>query len=237
MHKIKHLIANNTIGSLLSSTLTYETGWPGDVEPPTSDYFTNKESGGNFLTIAFGHTADAVFHVLGGLQEASTLLTTRWPDTKLLHKDGSFDRMLTRETPDHVMLHGVLKNNAVPISMAMRSGKAFPDGPNLVWRIFGTEGEVRFTSAAMPNICTGGERLEVFDHEGGGVEVVHVEYAEEVRGLTPLARNTGMMYEGFVKGVGVEEGFVGFGEAVEWLGVIGKMERGSETRTWERMGD
>jgi predicted dehydrogenase len=235
VRKMKQLVAVEAVGDLLSSTLSFETGGPGNVEPPTNDYFTKKESGGNFLTILFGHTADPVLHVLGGLKEASALLTTRWPETQLLKADGSFDRMLKRETPDHVMLHGLLKNNNAPISIAMRTGKTFGDSPNLVWRVFGTKGEIRLTSMAMLSMSVGGEKIEVFDHEKDTVEVVDVQYAEEVRNLTPLAKNVGMLYEGFVKGWGVEEGFVDFEQAVEWHRVIEKMERSSEERTCENM--
>jgi predicted dehydrogenase len=235
IRKIKELVANKTVGDLLSSTQEFTLGWVGDVEPPTVEYFTKKESGGNFLTILFGHTADPVFHALGGLEELSALLTTRWPETKLLHADGSFNRMIKRETPDHVMLQGTLKNNGAPISMTARSGKGFKDSPNLVWRIFGTKGEIRLTSAAMLTLALGGEKIEVFDHEKDTVEVVNVEYAEAVKDLSPFAKDIGMLYEGFVKGWGVEEGFVDFEQAVGMHTIIDCMEKSSEERKYKKI--
>ncbi|KAI4943481.1 hypothetical protein J4E91_009391 [Alternaria rosae] len=235
IRKMKQLVAERTIGDVLSSTLTFEMGWPGDVEPPANDLLTKKESGASFLSIIVGHTADAVFHALGGLEECSALLTTRWPETKLLKADGSFDRVAKRETPDHVMLQGILLNNSAPISMALRHGKTFKDTPGLTWRVFGTKGEIRLTSATMLNISMGGEKIEVCDHEKDVVETVEVQYDDVVRELTPMAKNVGMLYEGFVKGSSVEEGFVGFNEAVEWHEVIEKMEKGSEGRKWVKM--
>lgn len=235
IRKIKELVANKTVGDLLSSTQEFTLGWVGDVEPPTVEYFTKKESGGNFLTILFGHTADPVFHALGGLEELSALLTTRWPETKLLHADGSFNRMIKRETPDHVMLQGTLKNNGAPISMTARSGKGFKDSPNLVWRIFGTKGEIRLTSAAMLTLGLGGEKIEVFDHEKDTVEVVNVEYAEAVKDLSPFAKDIGMLYEGFVKGWGVEEGFVDFEQAVGMHTIIDCLEKSSEERKHKKI--
>ncbi|CAG5150239.1 uncharacterized protein ALTATR162_LOCUS2599 [Alternaria atra] len=235
VQKIKELVENKTVGDLLSSTLEFTVGWAGDAEPPAADYFAKKESGGNFLTIPFGHTADPVFHALGGLEEVSALLTTRWPKTKFLKADGSFDRMIERETPDHVMLQGTLKNNGAPISMAARNGQGFKDSPNLVWRIFGTKGEIRLTSVAMLSLALGGEKLEVFDHEKDTVEVVEVEYAEEVKDLAPFAKNIGMLYEGFFKGWGVEHGFVDFEQAVGMHTVIDRMEKSSEGRKYEKM--
>ena len=235
IRKIKELVANKTVGDLLSSTQEFTLGWVGDVEPPAVEYFTKKESGGNFLTILFGHTADPVFHALGGLEELSALLTTRWPETKLLHADGSFNRMIKRETPDHVMLQGTLKNNSAPISMTARSGKGFKDSPNLVWRIFGTKGEIRLTSAAMLTLALGGEKIEVFDHEKDTVEVVNVEYAEAVKDLSPFAKDIGMLYEGFVNGWGVEEGFVDFEQAVGMHTIIDCMEKSSEERKYKKI--
>ena len=235
IRKIKEQVANKTIGDLLSSTQEFTLGWVGDVEPPAVEYFTKKESGGNFLTILFGHTADPVFHALGGLEELSALLTTRWPETKLLHADGSFNRMIKRETPDHVMLQGTLKNNSAPISMTARSGKGFKDSPNLVWRIFGTKGEIRLTSAAMLTLALGGEKIEVFDHEKDTVEVVNVEYAEAVKDLSPFAKDIGMLYEGFVNGWGVEEGFVDFEQAVGMHTIIDCMEKSSEERKYKKI--
>ncbi|KAL1799833.1 hypothetical protein ACET3X_000175 [Alternaria dauci] len=236
VRKIKELVANKTVGDLLSSTLEFTVGWAGDVEPPAVDYFVKKESGGNFLTIAFSHTADPVFYALGGLEELSALLTTRWPETKLLHADGSFDRMLKRETPDHVLLQGTLKNNGAPISMAARSGKGFKDSPNLVWRIFGTKGEIRLTSPAMVHLALGGEKIEVFDHEKDIVEVVDVEYSDVVKDLPPFAKNIGMLYEGFVEGWGVEEGLVDFEQALGMHTIIDCMEKSSEGRKYEKTG-
>jgi len=235
IRKVKELVANKTVGDLLSSTQEFTLGWVGDVEPPAVEYFTKKESGGNFLTILFGHTADPVFHALGGLEELSALLTTRWPETKLLHADGSFNRMIKRETPDHVMLQGTLKNNGAPISMTARSGKGFKDSPNLVWRIFGTKGEIRLTSAAMLTLALGGEKIEVFDHEKDTVEVVNVEYAEAVKDLSPFAKDIGLLYEGFVKGWGVEEGFVDFEQAVGMHTIIDCMEKSSEERKYKKI--
>lgn len=235
IRKIKELVADKTVGDLLSSTLEFTVGWAGDVEPPAADYFAKRESGGNFLTIPFGHTADPVFHALGGLEEISALLTTRWPETKLLHADGSFDRMIKRETPDHVLLQGILKNNGAPISMVARNGKGFKDLPNVVLKIFGTKGEIRFTSPAMFHIALGGEKIEIFDHEKDTVEVLDVEYDKTVKDLPPFAKNIGMLYEGFVKGWGVEEGFVDFEQAVGMHTIIDCMEKSSEERKYRKI--
>jgi predicted dehydrogenase len=75
--KVKELVKSKAIGDLLSSNLSYDIRYPGDVEPPATDYMTKKEVGGNLFTIVFGHTEDSVLYALSGLEEASALLTTR----------------------------------------------------------------------------------------------------------------------------------------------------------------
>ncbi|CAO2648119.1 Nn.00g090410.m01.CDS01 [Neocucurbitaria sp. VM-36] len=228
IQKTKELIESKAIGDLLSSTLIYDTGFAGDVEPPTIDYQTKKEVGGSVFNILFGHAADPVFYALGGLNDVSALLTTRWPETKLTKVDGSFDRIVKRETPDHIMMHGILLNNTAPISVAVRNGKAFKSTPNMRWSIFGTRGEIRMTSNHCVNLALGSEKIELFDHEKDEVDVVDVEYADVVKDLPPLAKNIGKLYELFAAGGTAEQGFVSFEEAVGMHRIIDSMEKSSE---------
>ena len=50
-----------------------------------------------------------------------------------------------------------------------------------------------------------------------------------------MAKNVGMLYEGFVEGKSVEDGFVGFREAVEWHKALDQMEKASEGRKWVKI--
>lgn len=233
--KVKELVANKAIGDLLSVNINNDLGYTGDVEPPGIDYLPKKGSGGNIFTISYTHTADSVFHALGGLESVSALLTTRWPDTKLLHSDGSFDKMVTRETPDHVMMHGNLSNNTAPIIIATRLGKTFKDTPNLTWRIFGTKGEIRLTAFASVSLALGGEKIELYDHEKDVVEVIDVEYADEIKKLPTFAKNIGKLYELFADRGTVDEGFVDFEQAVGVHKIIEAMERSSEGKRSEKI--
>ncbi|KAF1842196.1 NAD-P-binding protein [Cucurbitaria berberidis CBS 394.84] len=228
IHKVKDLVESKAIGNLLSSNIIFDTGFPGDSEIPGVDFMTKKEVGANFFTILFSHVADPAFYALGGLEDVSALLTTRWPDTKLFHPDGRFDKWIKRETPDHMIMHGTLSNNAAPISIFVRNGKSFKDTPNLTWRVFGTKGEIRFTANAAPNIGLDGQKIELFDHEKDAVEVIEVEYDDKVKDLPPLAKNIGALYELFATGGTVEQGLVGFEEAVGMHRIIDKMEKSSE---------
>lgn len=107
--KIKQLIAENAIGKLLSSSFSYDIETIGDTDLPGVNYMSKKAAGGNIFTIMFAHCADAVFSVLGVPEELFAMLSTQWPDVRYLNSDGSFDRMIKRETPDHVLLQVTLR--------------------------------------------------------------------------------------------------------------------------------
>jgi predicted dehydrogenase len=231
--KIKQLVADKTIGELLSSSFTYEFAGFGDTVRPGAEYCNTKVAGGNLFTVMFGHGADSVFYALGGLQEVSALLTTQWPETKLLKVDGSFDRMIKREVPDHVLLQGVLGINGAPVSISVRGGKPFKDAPALTWRVSGSKGDIRITSIAPINLTVAGEKIELYDHEKDTVEIVDVQFMDALKDLPPLAKNIGALYELFATVGGKEQGFVDFEQALVFHRIIHKMEMSSEGRKYE----
>jgi predicted dehydrogenase len=233
IQKIKNLVETKVIGEVLSSNLTFAIDMPGDSHPTALDYTAEKKVGGNMFTVFGGHLIDSVLYVLGGLDHLSAQLSTRWPDVKSLNADGSLNKMIKRETPDHVMLQGTLKNSAAPLSITIRVGKSYPNTPGLTWHILGMKGEIRVTSYAALSLGIPGEKIEVFDHEKDTVEAVDVEYAKEVRELPMFANNVGGLYEMYAKG----ETVVGFEEAVAMHKVLDKMEKSSEGKTWEKVGN
>jgi predicted dehydrogenase len=233
--KIKQLVESKAIGELLSSTMTLDLGFAADTEVPGVDYMAKKDSGANTLSIVFGHSADLIVYALGGIEEVSALLTTRWPVTKLLHSDGSFDKMIKRDTADHIMFHGTISGSGAPLSIYVRNGKGFKDVPNFSWRIFGTKGEICVTANAIPSLALGGEKIELYDHEKDAVEVVEVQYADVVKDLPTFAKNTALLYEGFANGADVAEGFVGFEEAVGMHKIIDAIEKSSEGKKYVKV--
>jgi predicted dehydrogenase len=134
-----------------------------------------------------------------------------------------------------MMLQGILANNNTPISIAVRAGKGFKDTPNLTWRVFGTKGEIRFTSMASPNIGIDGDKIELYDHDKNAVEVVEVQYTDEIKDLPPLSKHVGLLYELFANGGSVDEGFVNFEQALGMQRIIDRMEKSREGRKYEKM--
>jgi predicted dehydrogenase len=232
VQKLKHLIDTKAIGELISSNIVFAVGMPGDTNPTTFAYSADKTIGGNLLTIMGGHLLDPVFYALGPVKDLSAQLQTRWPDVKLINTDGSFDRTVKRETPDHVNIHGTVGASAAPLSVSMRMGKAFPNTPTLTWHILGTKGEMRITASTMLNNALPGQKIEVFDHESGSVEVVDFESGEHVEELPIFAKNVGALYDLYANRRTREEGVVGFEEAVKLHRVIDGVEKSSEGKKW-----
>jgi predicted dehydrogenase len=230
IQKVRQLVKDGAIGRLLSSTINVDVGFMGDTEPPGVSYLAEKAVGGNLLTILFGHNVDWVTYALGELEDFSALLATRWLKTKLLHADGSFDRMIDRETPDHIMLQGSLAESDATISFVLRGGKMFKDSKALTWRIFGTKGEIRITSLnPLLGIPTGSVEIELYDHEKENVEIVQVSFPEVVQDLTPSAKDIALLYEAFV--AGDTDGMATFEDAVKLHKLIDDMEKSSEQKT------
>ncbi|KAH6613147.1 NAD-binding Rossmann fold oxidoreductase family protein [Boeremia exigua] len=224
--KIKQLIAENAIGKLLSSSLSYDVEAIGDTDLPGVDYMSKKAAGGNMFTIMFAHCADAMFSALGGPEELSAILSTQWPEVRYLNADGSFNRMIERETPDHVLLQATLKASNVPVSIAVRGGKPFKNAPALMWRIFGTKGEIHLTSPTLVSLEFG-NKLELYNYQRDTVEAIVLQHPSNLASLAPTAKNIGALYESFAVGKDV----VGFDEAVVLHKLIEKIERSNEDRS------
>jgi predicted dehydrogenase len=134
--------------------------------------------------------------------------------------------LIDRETADHIMVQGTLKDSKAPISIYVRGGKPFKGTPSLDWRIFGTKGEIRVTSMASIGVALGGDKIELYDHEKDGIETVDVAFDDAVKDLPPFAKNVGMLYELFATGGGREQGLVTFEESVEMHKIIDAIEKG-----------
>lgn len=224
--KIKQLIAENAIGKLLSSSFSYDVEAIGDTDLPGVDYMSKKAAGGNMFTIMFAHCADAVFSALGVPKEISAMLHTQWPLVRYLNPNGSFERMIKRETPDHVLLQVTLEALHTPVSISVRGGKPFKSAPALTWRIFGTEGEIHLTSPALISLEFG-NKLELYNYQKDAVEPIDLKFSSNLDSLPPTAKNIGALYESFAAG----EDAVGFDDAVLLHRLIAEIERSNEDRS------
>lgn len=131
---------------------------------------------------------------------------------------------MARTAPDHIFLHGTLASGAVA-SIAYRTVPTLQvKDVGVHWTITGTEGEVVVkTRPGQWQMMEEGDIVVEMRKGQGGVERVDLggEDGEVVQGLQGGMRNTGRVWEAFVKGEG--ERYAGFGGAVETQRLVGRI--------------
>jgi predicted dehydrogenase len=137
---VRDLIEQGYVGEVLSTTLIGSgMGW-GPTAEPFNAYTYDRKSGATMLSIALGHTADAVCHCLGEVRELSATMTMR-RKTFTIAGTGESKPVAA---DDQVCVSGLLEGGAA-LSIHYRGG--FSRGTNLLWEINGTQGDLQLTAA------------------------------------------------------------------------------------------
>jgi predicted dehydrogenase len=148
------LIEQGFVGEVLSTTVIGSgMGWGPTVEPFNA-YLNDKKNGATMLSIALGHTADALCYCLGEVRELSATMAMR-RETFTIAGTGESKPM---NAEDQVGVTGLL-NGGVAFSIHYRGGVS--RGTNLLWEINGSEGDLQLTA-------TGGQaQIWEMDVRGG----------------------------------------------------------------------
>src|SRR5438034_6300138 len=136
---VHDLVEQGYVGEVLSSTLIGSgMGWGPTVEPFNA-YLNDKQNGATMLSIAVGHTADALCYCLGEVRELSATMAMR-RKTFTIAGTGETKPM---NAEDQVGVTGLLESGAV-FSIHYRGGVS--RGTNLLWEINGSEGDLQLTA-------------------------------------------------------------------------------------------
>ncbi len=218
---MKELVEAGYIGDVLSCSLrqigsgvlTRVSGrtWQRDVE-----------LGANTLTIAAGHSIDALRFVAGDFVRVSAQLSTQVPQW---HETDT-DIMVDVTSPDTILVNGTLENGAAASVYVSSIPYA---GNGLTLEIFGTKGTLKATSAGSTNV--GGLRLEGVQ---GGNDLTEIDiparhtYVSEVMPKgAPF--NVGQLYDQFAKGIrGEDSSYPDFDTAVELHVLIDAIRQSSD---------
>jgi predicted dehydrogenase len=177
---VHDLIEQGYVGEVLSTTLIGSgMGWGPTVEPFNA-YLNDKKNGATMLSIAVGHTADALCYCLGEVRELSATMTMR-RETFTVAGTGE-SRPMSAE--DQVAVSGLLEGG-VAFSIHYRGGTS--RGTNLLWEINGTEGDLQLTA-------TGGQaqiwELDVRGGKGAQSSVELLPVPEQYRWAPPQGPGT-----------------------------------------------
>jgi predicted dehydrogenase len=136
---VRDLIEQGYVGEVLSTTLVGSgMGWGPTVEPYNA-YLNEKKNGATLLSIAVGHTADALCYCLGEVSELSATMAMR-RETFTIAATGERKPM---NAEDQVGVTGLLEGGAT-FSIHYRGGVS--RGTNLLWEINGTAGDLQLTA-------------------------------------------------------------------------------------------
>jgi len=151
---VRDLVEQGYIGEVLSTTLVGSgMGWGPTVEPFNA-YLNDRNNGATMLSIALGHTADALCYCLGEVRELSATMAMR-RKTYTIAGNGQGKPM---NAEDQVAVTGLLEGGTA-FSIHYRGGVS--RGTNLLWEINGTEGDLQLTA-------TGGQaQIWEMDVRGG----------------------------------------------------------------------
>ncbi len=139
IQQAKAMVADGHLGEVLSTTLVGSGMQWGDVVDKPNAYVMDKANGATLLTIPFGHTVDALCHVLGEFRSLSATTAIRQP---LVTRTDTGERM-DKTAEDQIVVGGVLESGAV-VAIHYRGGIA--RGTRLSWEINGTKGDLRITA-------------------------------------------------------------------------------------------
>jgi predicted dehydrogenase len=137
---VQERLRDGYVGEVLSTTMVGVSVAGGSVVQPNA-YMLDKANGANALTIAVGHSLDALSYVLGEFADLSAVSALRRP-LMTIEETGE---QIVKTAADQIAVIGTL-TSGVTASMHMR--EAVTGGVGFLWEINGTDGTLRITADA-----------------------------------------------------------------------------------------
>jgi predicted dehydrogenase len=142
---VRELLGDGYVGEVLSTTII-GVSIAGDVVSQPNVYMLDGNNGANLLTVAVGHSLDALNHVLGEFANLSAVSDVRRP---LITAEQTRAQIM-KTAPDQIAVIGALRSGVIA-SIHVR--EAVAGGTGFLWEINGTDGTIRITAdAALPEI-------------------------------------------------------------------------------------
>src|SRR5256714_9497472 len=177
---VRDLIEQGYVGEVLSTTLVGSgMGWGPTVEPFNA-YLNDRKNGATMLSIAVGHTADALCYCLGEARELSATMAVR----RTAFTIAGTGEGKPMAADDQVAVTGLLEGGAA-FSIHYRGGVS--RRTNLLWEVNGSEGDLQLTA-------TGGQaqiwELDVRGGKGSQSSLEHIPVPEQYRWAPPQGPGT-----------------------------------------------
>jgi predicted dehydrogenase len=183
------LLSSGKMGRPLNARVAFSCSGFGPELPSAHDYFNKASSGADLLTIAGGHTLDAVEAILGPIIEVDARTEILWPVVKLTDTG----EQSACETPDHVCILGKTHSGAVFMA-DISAGEATEDA-RFRFEVRGSEGWLSLTSDHPYGFQAGDVRLT------SNVAFATPDEAAISGGFMGAAINVGEVYARLVRDV------------------------------------
>src|SRR5437763_4848802 len=142
---VRELLSDGYVGEVLSTTMV-GLSVPGGVVVQPNAYMLDRQNGANALTIAVGHSLDALSYVLGEFAELSAVSDLRRP-LITIEETGE---QIAKTAADQIAVIGTLTSGA---TASIHVREAVAGGTGFLWEINGTDGTLQITAdAAVPGI-------------------------------------------------------------------------------------
>ncbi|KAL1964764.1 hypothetical protein VTN77DRAFT_6631 [Rasamsonia byssochlamydoides] len=202
VRKMKEIVENGVLGQVLSSTLLGALTNAGATESKNVRYLLDREVGGNVMSIHAGHTIEFFTAVLGEFKTFDSACTITLPTKDIVDRSAGnkvIVKAARNTVPDQVRFWGTVEPSNAAVTVLLHAGPGIPGLPTCEWRIQGTKGWLRLTSAGLTlNFGNPVFKLEHFDTERNTVEEL-VPDTDEWDSLPLPARNIARLYEAYRK--------------------------------------
>ncbi|KZL70890.1 oxidoreductase family protein [Colletotrichum tofieldiae] len=206
---VRRLLKSGRIGKVLGSTVYATGGTSGrDVFPESLKYFTEMETGGNVITVAFGHLWEYITSTLGDVKEIHSRLQLLRPKVGLTSsKSGAIIDVVESNVPDLAFVTASLigtdfVQDGASLLMSFRRGQPFPDDPHLTWMILGETGEIKLTAEGGTTPRTmASSPVRILWHEFATGQVQEVGWGWEswLQELPFAARGVAALYDAYAQ--------------------------------------
>ena len=159
---VRDLVAQGYVGEVLSATMFGVTPFGGSPIPASRVWMADRSNGANILTIASGHSLDALRYCLGDFREISAVVATRRSRPTVVETGETIEMTAA----DQVLVSGTLESGAVA-SVHISGGTAH--GTGFHFEIHGTEGDLIIAPATpTPGIGVQYADLTLCGAQGSG---------------------------------------------------------------------
>ena len=222
--RVRDLVAQGYVGEVLSAEMYSALPGAGGPRRESFAWAVDQAKGASTLSIAGGHSLDALTFCLGEFTEASAIVSTRVTETTVEDSE----EVLSITAPDHVLVSGALRSGAL-VSAAIKSVAAV--GTGFRFEVQGTEGTLLVTSSGGAQM--GDLHLEGARRGKRALQELPLEASDRwvPEGLSGPPLNVAQLFRRFGERIRNDGGPVDpdFGHAVRRHQFLDALERASDT--------